>query len=241
MLRIALFDLDDTLYAAHSGLWTAIGARIERFMVERVGLAAETVTGLRREYLDRFGTTLNGLRHEHHINAADYLAFVHDVPLEPYIHPSPALDEMLRRLRLKKVIFTNSDAPHARRVLARLGIEQHFSTLIDITRLEYDSKPNPRAYERALALLGAQPDECVLVDDALRNLQPAHALGMLTVLVRAGAPAGDCPDGVDHVIETILELEHVVAGAKRAAGASRVRPATEAGARPRLGPAGRLT
>ena len=47
MLRLALFDLDDTLYAAGCGLWDAIGGRIERFMVERMGLAPDGVPALR--------------------------------------------------------------------------------------------------------------------------------------------------------------------------------------------------
>ena len=65
MLKFALFDLDDTLYAAQCGLWAAIGERIDLFMVERLGLAPDSVVAQRRHYLETFGTTLNGLRREH--------------------------------------------------------------------------------------------------------------------------------------------------------------------------------
>ena len=51
MLRFALFDLDDTLYAAATGLWPAIGRRIELFMVERLGLPAGSLDGLAAEPL----------------------------------------------------------------------------------------------------------------------------------------------------------------------------------------------
>ncbi len=211
MLRFALFDLDDTLYAAQCGLWAAIGERIDLFMVERLGLAPETVVAQRRHYLETFGTTLNGLRREHQVDPHAYLDFVHDLPLPNYLSPNSALDAMLTRLPMTKAIFTNADAAHARRVLDCLGIARHFAQIIDIHTLEFINKPDARAYQRALALLGARPEECVFSDDAPRNLRPAHDLGLLTVLVRAGDQA--LPNGVDYQIASILELEGVLAAA----------------------------
>lgn len=217
MLEFALLDLDDTLYAAQSGLWAAIGERIDRYMVERLGLAPEFTKAQRKHYLEMYGTTLNGLRREHTIDPHEFLHFVHDVPLPRYLAPSVELNAMLTRLPQTKVIFTNADAAHAQRVLACLGITHHFTQIIDILTLEFINKPDTRAYERALALIGAQAEQCVFVDDAARNLRPAHALGMLTVQV---ATASDpVPDGVDFQIENILQLEGVLARAETARAA----------------------
>ncbi len=211
MLRFALFDLDDTLYAAQCGLWDAIGARIDLFMVERLGLAADTTAAMRKHYLETFGTTLNGLRREHLIDPQEFLDFVHDVPLPRYISASAELDAMLTRLPLTKVIFTNADAAHAGRVLECLGIARHFTRIVDIHTLAFVNKPDVRAYDRALAHIGASPRECVFIEDQPRNLKPAHDLGLLTVLVRP--QAGPLPDGVDYQIENILQLEAVLASA----------------------------
>jgi putative hydrolase of the HAD superfamily len=210
MLKLALFDLDDTLYGAATGLWAAIGRRIDLYMIERIGLDAAATGAMRRHYLETFGTTLNGLRHEYGIDPADYLAFVHDLPLERYLTPSPLLEQMLGRLPLRKVVFTNADSAHAQRVLDRLGIAAHFDSIFDVNELEFVNKPDPRAYRRVLALSQAQASECVFADDAIRNLVPAHALGMRTILVRGPdgvLPAGVLPAGVDHQIGSILELE----------------------------------
>jgi putative hydrolase of the HAD superfamily len=209
MLRFALFDLDDTLYASQCGLWAAIGARIDLYMVERLGIAPEATGAARKHYLETFGTTLNGLRREHEIDPREFLSFVHDVPLSNYLSASAALDAMLARLPLTKAVFTNADEPHARRVLDCLGIAHHFSQIIDIHRLAFINKPDTRAYEQALAVIGARPEECVFIDDAVRNLRPAHGLGLLTVLV--GPDQGPLPAGVDYRIETILQLEDVLA------------------------------
>ncbi len=211
MLRYALFDLDDTLYPSNSGLWDAIGERIHLYMIERLGLNPAEVPALRHRYFDAFGTTLNGLRHDFGIDPEDYLAFVHDLPLARYLQPDPALNAMLARLPLTKVIFTNADAPHARRVMERLGVARHFKEIIDIHALTFVNKPEPAAYARALELLAAQPAECLFVEDSQRNLLPARALGMLTVLV-GGAGGLSAPDGVDYWIPNVLGLERIVAG-----------------------------
>jgi putative hydrolase of the HAD superfamily len=211
-LAFALFDLDDTLYAAQCGLWAAIGDRIDRYMVERLGLAPDTTALQRRHYLEHYGTTLNGLRREHQVDPLEYLQYVHDVPLPRYLAPNAELDAMLGRLPLTKAIFTNADAAHAGRVLDCLGIARHFSQIIDIHTLGFINKPDPRAYARAVELLGAQAEQCLFVDDAVRNLRPARALGMFTILVKS-PPAEPTPEGVDDQIESVLQLEQVLARA----------------------------
>jgi putative hydrolase of the HAD superfamily len=208
LLQFALIDLDDTLYASQCGLWAAIGERIDQYMVERLGLAAGTTVALRKHYLETYGTTLNGLRHDYAVDPYDFLRFVHDVPVARYLTPSVELDAMLERLPLTKVIFTNADAGHAQRVLGCLGVARHFARIVDIHALDFVNKPDPRAYARALTLIGARPERCVLVDDAARNLRPAHEVGMRTVLV---GPAGPPLPGVDFHISSILELENVLA------------------------------
>lgn len=72
-IQTIFFDLDDTLYPRGSGVWQAMRERIETYMHERVGIPAEQVSAMRQSYLERFGTSLRGLRHEHHIDADDYL------------------------------------------------------------------------------------------------------------------------------------------------------------------------
>ena len=209
MLKFALFDLDDTLYAAQCGLWGAIGARIDQYMVERLGYAADATGARRKHFLETYGTTLNGLRREHELDPVDFMQFVHDVPLTNYLSPSAELDAMLDRLPLTKAIFTNADAAHAGRVLDCLGIARHFSQIIDIHTLDYVNKPDAGAYARALTLIGARPEDTVFIDDQPRNLRPARVLGLLTVLVRP--EGGPMPEGVDHQIESILQLEALLA------------------------------
>ncbi len=205
-MRFILFDLDNTLYPQSSGLWEAIGHRISLYMTERLGIDPEEVHETRENYLNAFGTTLNALRHYYGIDPDEFLDFVHDLPLSRHIQYDSELDEMLGRLDLRKVIFTNSDAPHATRVLSVLGISHHFEQLIDIRALEFINKPDRRAYERALQMLSARPEECVFVEDSLINILPARKMGMTTVLLRDGVVA----EGADFQISRITDLERFV-------------------------------
>lgn len=178
------FDLDDTLYPKSSGLWNAIRERMHDTMTELLGLPVDQVESLRQHYLETYGTTLRGLQINHHVDTDKYLADVHDLPLQQYIKPDPELGRLLTSLPQRKIIFTNADSDHARRVLATLGINNCFEQIIDIRALGFICKPDPSAYLRALELSGvSSPAECILFDDAPRNLYPAREQGWYTVLV----------------------------------------------------------
>jgi putative hydrolase of the HAD superfamily len=182
-LRYILFDLDETLYPTRSGLMARIGQLMGRYMEERLGMPPAEVPSLRRHYYHTYGTTMRGLQIHHDIDPEDYLAYVHDLPLEDYIGPNDALDGVLAEIAMEKVVFTNASKEHARRVLKVLGIERHFNRVIDVRSTGYIGKPDPEAYRQALEILGAEGYECLLVDDNVRNLEPAKKLGMITVLV----------------------------------------------------------
>jgi len=203
MFEYLILDLDETLYPRSAGLMAEIGRRIPLYMIERMGFAPDEAERLRRLYFIKYGTSLRGLQIENGVDAKDYLRFVHDVPVEEYLAPNPALDAMLSRIRLDKVIFTNADVIHARRVMDRLGVTHHFSQVIDIHTVDYHCKPDPEAYRRVLDILGVAGAACVMVEDAARNLKPARKLfGMTTVIVD-----GQMAEGVDYAIGDLMQLE----------------------------------
>jgi putative hydrolase of the HAD superfamily len=211
-LRYILFDLDETLYPTRSGLMARIGRLMGRYMEERLGMSPAEVPSLRRHYYHTYGTTMRGLQIHHGIDPEDYLAYVHDLPLEDYIGPNDTLDGVLAEIAIEKAVFTNASKEHARRVLKVLGIERHFNRVIDVRDLGYIGKPDPKAYRRALEILGAGGDECLLVDDNVRNLEPAKKLGMITVLVsNENTELRQVqPEHADFVIGEVAEIGEVV-------------------------------
>lgn len=195
------FDLDDTLYPSSSGLWEAIGERMNAFMQGIIDLPTEDIINLRRSYLKNYGSTLRGLMASYNVNADEYLRFVHDLPLEQYIHPDPELRTLLLSLPQRRWIFTNADVNHANRVLKILGLSDCFDGIIDIRAIDFACKPLKIAFERALVVAkDHDPAECVIFDDAVRNLTPAREMGFYTVLVGK--------DGSEPVVDLTIPSLH---------------------------------
>ena len=204
-LELVIFDLDNTLYPRHSGLLQEVGHRIQTWLCNHLALSWEEAEAKRREYYDRYGTTLGGLIARHDVDVHDYLRFVHDIPVEAYLDPDPALVRMLDTIPLRKAIYTNAPSEYGRRVLEVLGVNGRFEQLIGIEEVGLRNKPYRDAFERALALLGVQGPDCIIVEDSVRNLRPAKELGLTTILVDAE------PDGnVDYVVGSVLEVGAMV-------------------------------
>ncbi len=201
-----LLDLDDTLYPHTSGVWLAVSQRIQMYIQQRLKINQDQAVELRSRYLTQFGTTLSGLKHEYGVDTQEYLDFVHDIPVEIMLHPDPNLIDMLQSIKLPRIIFTNAYRPYVDRVLASLDISGEIDQVIDIYALEFQNKPRPEAYDRALELISADdPARIVFVDDRWANLDPAAKLKIKTVLV------GPDQDGHPHLhIGHITDLTEVI-------------------------------
>ena len=230
VLKIVIFDLDNTLYPRESGLMQEIGRRIQVWLCDYLKLTWEEATAQRRVYLHRYGTTLGGLMAEHDVDVRDYLTFVHDIPVGEYLEPSPALSAMLDTILLRRAIYTNATSTYGQRALHALGVADRFERVIGIEEVGLRNKFQREAYEQALALLDVRGPECIMVEDSVGNLQPAKELGLTTVWVREdGAAArphvtpGAHGEGatwceheevsekhVDFVVGNVLEVREVV-------------------------------
>lgn len=186
------FDLDDTLYPASNGLWQAIRQRMDLYMIERLGLPADQVPALREQYFKMYGTTLRGLQAHHHVDAQDYLAYVHDLPLEEYLTPNPRQREIIASLPTRNLIFTNADVRHARRVLAVLQLNDLFETIVDVNAVAPYCKPMPESFAIAQELADEpDPRKCVVIDDLPRTTRAALNVGMASILYGTEEPTPD--------------------------------------------------
>ncbi|MGD8998499.1 MAG: pyrimidine 5'-nucleotidase [Anaerolineae bacterium] len=200
-----IFDLDNTLYPRGSGLMEEIGRRIQAWLCDRLDLTWEEAGDLRRNYLQRYGTTMGGLMVERKVKVDEYLHFVHDIRVQDYLHPSPALGEMLRGIPLRKVVYTNATSEYGRRVLQALDVADQFERIIGIAEVGLRNKFSRKAYARMLALLETEGPACIMVEDSARNLRAAKELGLTTVLV-----AGQAEGHVDFAVVSVLEVGRLV-------------------------------
>ena len=87
--------------------------------------------------------------------------------------------------RLKKAVFSNTNATHAAVFEARYG---GLLARFDRVFLSHElgmRKPERRAFERVAAELGVAPQRVLFLDDNEANIAGAGATGMRTVLVRS--------------------------------------------------------
>jgi putative hydrolase of the HAD superfamily len=136
--------------------------------------------------------TLKGLMLHHGVDPNEFHAIFHDLSLEA-LAQDPELLAALERLPGRRLIFTNADDRHAVRVLEHLGLSHLFDDVFHIGSAGYEPKPSVEAFARMDAAHGIDPAATAFFEDSQRNLEPAAALGMTTVLVGAYAAQSTAP------------------------------------------------
>jgi putative hydrolase of the HAD superfamily len=185
-----IFDLDNTLYPPESEIMALMEARMTVFVARETGLPRDEARALQKRYLHEHGTTLAGLMAHHGVDPERFLTEVHDVALDS-LEPDPALTAGLARLPGRRLVFTNGDARHAERILARLRIEALFEDVFHIEAADYVPKPQPQTFRRMIARHAVEPRRSAFFEDSERNLKPAAEIGMATVLVGPHARLSD--------------------------------------------------
>ncbi len=197
-VRHWLFDLDNTLYCARSGIFAQIESRMTDYVARFTGLPREDARALQKTLYRAHGTTLSGLMKLHGADPDDYLDYVHDIDLTA-LAPDPELLAALARLPGRRAIVTNGCRNHAARILARIGVAELFDGIWDIRSFGFTPKPAAAAYQAVAAAAGLVPQAAAMFDDIAHNLAAARALGMTTVWLNtgadfsSGAPAGEAP------------------------------------------------
>ena len=178
-----VFDLDNTLYSEECDLFAQIDVRMGEFLTSHLKVDLVEARRVQKQYYHEYGTTLAGLMLNDGVDPADFLHHVHDIDVSG-IPPSPELSGFLGHLPGRKFIYTNGSDQHAGNVMTRLGVAHHFDGVFDIVAADYQPKPARSAFDAFLARFNIDPASAVMVEDLPQNLEPAHDLGMVTVLIR---------------------------------------------------------
>jgi len=189
-IRDWIFDLDNCLYPASTGLFALIDERMGAYIQRLLDCDPSEARRVQKAHFHAHGTTLAGLMAEHQIDPHDFLDDVHAIPLDK-VGRDERLARGLGRLPGRKFVFTNGDAPYARRVLEAIGVGDQFDDLHDIHSSDLKPKPDPHGYALLCERFGIDPAAAVLVEDMAQNLKPAKALGMTTVWVDNGSERGN--------------------------------------------------
>ena len=197
-----IFDLDDTLYPSATGLDAEMRRRVRLFLAQRLHLGPEAAEALHRDYVDRFGATLQAVVELHGVRPADFLRFVHDVDLSR-LRPDAKLATALAALPGRRLVFTNGSQRHAQDVLRALDLAHLFEDICHIERHRFVGKPQQAAYDAFVAAFGVEPATAAMFDDRAANLAIPRRLGMRTILVVP--PDAPPPDGPPEAADFVTD------------------------------------
>jgi len=165
-----IFDLDNTLYSGKSRVFEQIDKRMSKYISGKLNVSIVEAKEIQKKYFYKYNTTLNGMLKNHKIDANEFLEFVHDIDID-FLKKDLTLSEELRKLKGKKIIFTNGSKKHALNVIRKIGIEQHFDDIFDIVDSNFVPKPTMEPYKKLVEKHKIDPNLCVLIEDIARNLK----------------------------------------------------------------------
>ena len=186
-LKAVIFDLDGVLVSTsrfHALAWAelvrSMGHQPPADLEERVkGISRLASLKIAlgenaRNYTDEQLTELATQKNDH------YLRLIGDLKREDLFDGALELFQSLKDAGI--AILLGSASKNAKPVLDALNITDWFSDIIDGFRYKH-GKPHPDIFRTAAAAAGAQPEECIVVEDAAAGICSALDAGCVTVAI----------------------------------------------------------
>jgi putative hydrolase of the HAD superfamily len=180
-----IFDLDNTLYSADSGIFQQVHTLMSKFVSAHLNIDIKKATELQRKYYRQHGTTLRGLMDNHNVDPDHFLSEVHQLDYS-IVGPNFKLNRELKKLKGRKIIYTNANRQHANDVLIRLELTNVFDEIFDIKTANYIPKPEASPYEQIISEFNIDPITTIMFDDIAKNLVPAKNVGFASVWIDVG-------------------------------------------------------
>ena len=139
-----------------------------------------------------------------HLQAEIYAEY--DRLLDQGVKEMPGAKEIVTQLfgKYKLAIASSSKRTFINKVLRNHGLSEKFDVIISRENTRH-LKPDPECLRLILRQLHLQADECVLIEDTVRGLKAAKALGMRCIIVPNELTIGAAFEGADVIITSLLE------------------------------------
>ncbi len=180
-----IFDLDNTLYSADSGIFQQVHKLMGEFISNNLNMDMTEAKKLQTKYYKQHGTTLRGLMDNHGIDPDHFLDEVHRLDYS-IVDSNKMLNQELQKLEGRKIIYTNANKKHVIDVLDRIDLTDFFDEIFDIKMANYIPKPELKPYEQIIDLFNINPGTSAMFDDIAKNLVPAKKVNFTSIWIDAG-------------------------------------------------------
>jgi mannitol-1-/sugar-/sorbitol-6-/2-deoxyglucose-6-phosphatase len=210
MIRAIIFDFDGVLVDSH-GIINKLFSDIAN---KELGL---NIT--EKEFADN-----PGIRFEHRLmkinsdrklnippekimNAIEKGRFEYFSNKSDYVRLYPGVIELLSSLKEEGMMIclgSNGGRRSIEKLMQKLGIKKYFSSIVTFDDVE-NGKPNPEMFLKNAHNLKLNPEECIVIEDAVEGIIGAHAAGMKVIAVATTTGKKELKDA-DLVVKTIKDI-----------------------------------
>lgn len=209
--KIIVWDLDNTLYRETPEFHdlmdqiTAEAAIEDLHLPLKIDEAKAIVTESYRTYRDggeifvrKYGVSPKKIFDAYHKRKEQHL-----MPIVPY----EGLLDKLENLRCPQYIFSTSSHDACEAILKHIGLfnffEGRFYSVEDFDA--YKKNETADIYLKFCRTIGANPQDCLFVDDSYSNLECAKKAGLNTIRLCHGKPNDKASEYIDYAADNINE------------------------------------
>jgi|GEM_PF-1099955 len=211
-VKAIFFDIADTLYS-NEHMEAAYPAKLVELLSTTRGISPGEAKALLKQTSEKLKGTVKHLTKVRTMAELGYdRAQVHEAfckvdPAE-FLSPDPDLNPVMAQLskNYKLGIISNFKRSHVLQILDALGLSPEWFPLLVTEDIVKEIKPDPEPFLKAIKLSGYPASECLYVGDSpTKDMRPAKAVGMATVLIGATMP-DEQAGYIDAVIADVKQL-----------------------------------
>ena len=188
--KAIIFDLDNTLYPHNKEFSSLLDKVMASVLIEEFGinLSFERILDTVKESYSKYRDGGEIFYREYGVDKKKFYDAYHKreiLEAVDKIIPLEGLAERLKRIKIKKFVFTYSSREACESILKQLGLyeifEGYFYSVEDFGILTKNEDPN--VYLKLCERIELAPTECIFVDDSYSNLELPKEIGMTTVRI----------------------------------------------------------
>lgn len=174
-IKYVLFDLDGVLVDACDWHYEALNMSLMLFGKTPISREDHELkfnglpTKIKLNMLDIFGSEASAINLQKQKYTIDIIKTTAKIMPEKI-----ELLSYLKNNKIKIACVTNSIRETANEMLSSTG-QLNFIDLLVTNEDVTQNKPNPDCYNHAISILGADPEECLCVEDSPKGIEAAHA------------------------------------------------------------------
>ncbi|WP_162895093.1 HAD family hydrolase [Rhizobium terrae] len=185
---LVIFDCDGVLVDSEP-----VSVRVLVDALHRKGLEMDEGEAYRRFLGRSLGTVTKTMREEFGIEADD--GFLEDMRHDLYarfrreLQPMPGIADALDGLDLRRCVASSSQPERIRLSLSVTGLIDRLEPNIFSATMVEKGKPAPDLFLHAAKEMGAEPADCIVIEDSPAGIEAGHRAGMAVFAFVGGSHA----------------------------------------------------